>query len=84
MCPHKWPSRRNAPAWKQSYFLKAAAPPPAHARAHTETRADTAPAETHGRPAPPQLLTWVRQSGEYITAGRRGVRARLCAGWRCA
>lgn len=20
MCPHKWPSRRNAPAWKQSYF----------------------------------------------------------------
>lgn len=65
-------------------FLKLQPPPPAHARAHTETRADTAPAEAHGRPAPPQLLTWVRQSGEYITAGRRGVRARLCAGWRCA
>lgn len=39
MCPHKWPSRRNAPAWKQSYFLKAAAPPPrTRARTHRNTR----------------------------------------------
>lgn len=38
MCPHKWPSRRNAPAWKQSYFLKAAAPPRTRARTHRNTR----------------------------------------------
>lgn len=108
MCPHKWPCKRNAPAWKQSYFLKAVflPPPHEHTRTHTPKHAQTrAHTKTHApgpagatvprtprpapglppqpRPPPPnraaskQLLTWVRQSGEYITAGRWGVRVRL-------
>lgn len=118
MCPHKWPCKRNAPAWKQSYFLKAVflrPPPTTSTRAHTYThthrntrryghtpghmpRALLARGPRHPRPGPrsapaiptppsasKQLLTWVRQSGEYITAGRWGVRVRLvCAVWRCA
>lgn len=71
-------------------FLKLQ-PPPAptprtRARTHTQKHAQTRLPPRHtAAPRPPQLLlTWVRQSGEYITAGRRGVRARLCAGWRCA
>lgn len=109
MCPHKWPCKRNAPAWKQSYFLKAVfLRPPLHehtrihthrnTRRHGHTPGHMPQAQlTRGSPAPlarpqvcprhpdppsspsasKQLLTWVRQSGEYITAGRWGVRVRL-------
>lgn len=100
--PTQMACKRNAPAWKQSYFLKAVFRPPQHkhTRAHTQTRAHTkthapgpagatvpgtpCPAPARPPPAQPpspsaskQLLTWVRQSGEYITAGRWGVRVRL-------